>query len=156
MTDQPVQLSAAQFAALLERLTTTDDGAAASTPKSTVKPVRPSIEVETSESEWQIFEDQWARFKRMAKLSAIVDIRDNLRQCCADLLNKRLFDIRGSAALNNASEQDLLAWIKEIAVKGVHKEVHRNQFVKLKDELHSLDGVPFLNGRMFIPKSLER
>ena len=27
-------------------------------------------------------------------------------------------------------------------------------YFKLKDELYSLDGVPFLNGRMFIPKSL--
>ena len=29
-------------------------------------------------------------------------------------------------------------------------------FYKLKDELYSLDGVPFLNGRMYIPKSLRR
>ena len=109
MTDQqqPVQLSATQFAELLTRLTTADNGAVAGTPKSTVKPVRPSVDVETSESEWQIFEDQWARFKRMAKLTAIVDIRDNLRQCCADLLNKRLFDIRESAALNTTSEHGL-------------------------------------------------
>ena len=62
MTDQqqPVQLSATQFAELLTRLTTADNGAVAGTPKSTVKPVRASVDVETSESEWQIFEDQWA------------------------------------------------------------------------------------------------
>ena len=29
-------------------------------------------------------------------------------------------------------------------------------YYKLKEELHSLDGVPFLNGRMYIPKSLRR
>ena len=29
-------------------------------------------------------------------------------------------------------------------------------YYKLKDELYSLDGVPFLNGRMYIPKSLRR
>ena len=70
----------------------------------------------------------------MAKLTAIVDIRDNLRQCCMDQLNKWLFDIRGSGALGNASEIELLAWIKEIAVKCVHKEVHRNLLAKLKKQ----------------------
>ena len=29
-------------------------------------------------------------------------------------------------------------------------------YYKIKDELYSVDGVPFLNGRMYIPKSLRR
>ena len=133
MTGQPVQLSADQFAQLLGRLSGGAGDADVNASKS-VKPVRPSIDIETTEGEWAIFEDQWARFKRMAKLTTTVDIRDNLRQCCADQLNKRLFDIRGSAALDNASEDELLKWIKEIAVRGVHKEVHRTQLVKLKQK----------------------
>ena len=81
-----------------------------------------------------MFEDQWARFKRMAKLTVIEEIRDNLRQCCSPQLNKRLFDVKGAATLNAASEEDLLSWIKEIAVKGVHTEVHRTQFVHCKQK----------------------
>ena len=52
-----------------------------------------------------------------------MDIRDNLRQCCANQLNKRLFDVKGVALLNTATEINLLQWIKDIAVKGIHKEV---------------------------------
>ena len=130
---QPVQLSADQFAQLLGRLAGGTGNAGEHASKS-VKPVRPSVDIETTEGEWAIFDDQWSRFKRMAKLTAIVDIRDNLRQCCTDQLNKRLFDIRGSGALDNASEVELLAWIKEIAVKGVHKEVHRTLLAKLKQK----------------------
>ena len=132
MTEQPVTLSADQFAQLLGRLTG-GNGGAENAAKS-VKPVRPSIDIETTEGEYAIFEDQWSRFKRMAKLTTIEDIRDNLRQCCTEQLNKRLFDIQGAAALNNATENDLLTWIKEVAVKGVHKEVHRTQLVKLKQK----------------------
>ena len=70
----------------------------------------------------------------MARLTSIDDIRDNLRQCCALQLDKRLFDTTGSGSLNTASEEDLLQWIKEIALKGVHKEVHRTQFVHTKQK----------------------
>ena len=131
MNTAPVQLSADQFAALLGRLSTGDTGNAS---RASVKPVRPTVDVEASESEWQLFDDHWKRYKRMAKLATDEEIRDNLRQCCTEHLNKRLFDIWGGAALNSVSEDNLLKWIKDIAVKGVHKEVHRTQFVKLRQK----------------------
>lgn len=134
-----IQMTQEQFAELMGRLSTrggagNDVGRNASTPSKQVKPERPSIEIDTTEGEWAIFEDQWLRFKRMAKLTVIDEIRDNLRQCCGSQLNKRLFDVKGPATLNAATEENLLAWIKEIAVKGVHKEVHRTQFVHLKQK----------------------
>ena len=132
MTDQqPVTLSGDQFTQLLQRLSTNTGGTGAS---KSVKPVRPSVDVETAEGEWSIFLDQWARFKRMASLATRLEINDNLRQCCSDQLNRRLFDIRGASALNNATEAELTSWIKELAVKGVHKEVHRTRFVKLRQK----------------------
>ena len=70
----------------------------------------------------------------MARLSTVDEIHDNLRQCCATQLNKRLFDLRGPAPLNSASEEELLGWIKDAAVKGVHMEVHRNTSVQLKQK----------------------
>ena len=130
----PIQLSQDQFQQLLGQLGAgNNDGAATGSSKS-VKPTRPTIDIDTSEGEWSVFEDQWSRFKRMAKLTDLEDIRDNLRQCCSTQLNKRLFDVKGAATLDAASEVDLLAWIKEIAVQGVHKEVHRTQFVHCKQK----------------------
>ena len=99
-----------------------------------VKPDRPSIDIEATESEWAVFEDDWKRFKRMAHLSTLEEIRDNLRQCCSKSLNKRLFDLKGSTTLDAASEVDLTQWMKEISVKGVHKEVHRTQFVNIRQK----------------------
>ena len=74
---QPVVLSADQFAQLLGRLSGGAGNGDVNASKS-VKPVRPSIDIETTEGERAIFDDQWARFKCMAKLTAEVDIRDNL------------------------------------------------------------------------------
>ena len=139
-----VTLSEDQFAQLLDKLQGTSGGSTGadgnggitdSTSKSqTAKPNRPTVDVDTTEGEWAIIEDQWLRYKRMAKLSNLDEIRDNLRQCCAPTLNKRLFDLKGPATLNSASETDLLQWIKDTAVKGVHMEVHRNNFVQLKQK----------------------
>ena len=133
-----IQLSQEQFAELLGKLQagSRDSGndATPTHPSKAVKPERPSIDIDTTESEWAIFDDKWSRFKRMARLTTADEIRDNLRQCCEPQLNKRLFDVKGVATLNQASEDNLLGWIKEIAVKGVHKEVHRTQFVNLKQK----------------------
>ena len=42
--------------------------------------------------------------------------------------------MKGAATLDAAEEVQLIEWIKEIAVKGVHKEVHRTQFVHCKQK----------------------
>lgn len=137
-----VQLTNEQFTQLLQQLqgaggvtanTGGNGGNTDSTSKS-VKPIRPSVDVDSTEGEWAIFDDEWSLYKRMAKLTAIDDIRDNLRQCCSVQLNKILFDLKGAATLNAASEDELLLWIKETAVKGVHMEVHRNTFVQLRQK----------------------
>ena len=132
-----VQLSDEQFTQLLTRAglgANAERNDRTSPSSKSVKPVRPTVDVETTESEWSMFEDNWARFKRMANLTAVPDVRDNLRQCCSTALNKRLFDLNSTATLNAASEEDLLGWIKDIAVKGVHKEVHRTQFVNIRQK----------------------
>ena len=130
---QAVQLSPEQFDLLLARAGQNVGQNVGNVEKS-VKPVRPSVDVDTSEGEWAYFKDWWSQYKRMAKLVAVGGIRDNLRQCCTPQLDKRLFDIKGSETLNAATEEDLLKWIKEIAVKGVHKEVHRTQFVHTRQK----------------------
>ena len=74
--EQPIQLSQQQFQELLGRLSNTtgtpnDAGGVVASPKN-VKPVRPSIDIDTTEGEWSLFEDNWSRFKRMAKLTDII------------------------------------------------------------------------------------
>ncbi len=142
----PIQLTDEQFQQLLQRsitvpnadgnnVTNTDaSGGGRSSASKAVKFSRPSIDVETTEGEWAVFKDNWDRFKRMAKLTDVTEIRDHLRQCCAPLLNKRLFDVQGADVLNSASEASLLSWIKDIAVKEVHKEVHRTHFVNIRQK----------------------
>ena len=82
MEGAPVTLTQDQFTQLLAACgggsRNNGDQATASS-KSVVKPTRPSIDLETTESEWAVIMDGWERFKRMAKLTAAADIRDNLR-----------------------------------------------------------------------------
>ena len=134
---QPIQLSNEQFQQLLGRLTTVGQGNQQQQRPTVKFSERPTVEIEVTEGEWTVFLDTWARYKRMAKLeNDAVGIRDNLRQCCSQQLNKRLFDLKGSNALDAdvATEVNLLAWMKEIAVKGLHAEVHRTRFVNLKQK----------------------
>ena len=133
MTDQqpqqPVQLTNDQFQQLLGMVVSgnrdTQDGASVKLSE------RPTIDIEATEGEWVVFTDSWSRYKRMAKLTAVVAVKDHLRQTCSQQLNKRLFDLKGPDALDAATEDVLLAWIKDIAVRGLHAEVHRTRFVNL-------------------------
>ena len=96
------------------------------------RPDRPVIEGNLSDSEWSLFLDTWGRYKRMAGLVNTIDIRMELRAACSTEVNKLLFEFVGATTLDGASEEELLAYIKGIAVKGLHKEVHRVNFGKLK------------------------
>ena len=96
------------------------------------RPDRPTIEANSSDSDWALFLDTWGRYKRMTKVTARDDITMELRACCSTDVNKLMFDFVGPVVLDNASEAELLAHIKSVAVKGVHKEVHRLTFVKIR------------------------
>ena len=103
-------------------------GARQVTGKSSKKPDRPTLDMDTTEGEWGIFEDSWARYKRMTGLEDMDTIRDELRECCSKQLNTRLVQMYGPSVLGSSNETDLLERVKAIAVKGVHKEVHRAAF----------------------------
>ena len=95
------------------------------------RPDRPIIEPDASDNDWALFMDSWERYKSMSRLSEAEDIRNELRAACATEVNRLLFDFVGPDALHTASEQELLAHIKSVSVRGVHKEVHRQQFFKM-------------------------
>ena len=96
------------------------------------KPDRPVIEANLSDNDWALFLDTWSRYKRMTKVSDEEEKTMELRACCSADINKLLFDFVGPATLNTATESSLLAHIKSVSVKGVHKEVHRLAFVKIR------------------------
>ena len=66
----------------------------------------------------------------MGNLSGETVIRNELRACCSEEVDRMLFNFVG-AALKTATEVQLLNHIKSIAVVGVHKEVHRQKFNKM-------------------------
>ena len=92
------------------------------------KPDRPRVDPESTDNDSAIFVDSWNRYKSMARLTQLSEIRNELRAACSPEIEKLLFNLIGPAALNNASEDDLLKYIKSVAVRGLHKEVHSQQF----------------------------
>ena len=102
------------------------------------KPDRPSVDAETDDIGWVIFKDSWQRYKRISDLVDVGEICLELRECCSTEVNKLLYQYAGSKELNatDLTEEKLMAFIKSVAVKSVHKEVHRWHF----DQLHQEDG----------------
>ena len=81
------------------------------------KPDRPRVDPESTDNDWAIFVDSWNRYKSMARLTQLSEIRNELRAACSPEIEKLLFNLIGPAALNNASEDDLLKYIKSVAVR---------------------------------------
>ena len=97
------------------------------------QPKRPIIEANSDDNDWSIFLDSWKRYKRMTRIASNEDIVLELRSACSTEVNKLLFEFTGESALNEEglSEEGLLEMIHSIAVKGIHKEVHRMNFGKI-------------------------
>ena len=64
----------------------------------------------------------------MIKVVEADAIRLELRDACSEDVNKLLFEYVGTVELETCSEEQLLEHIKSVAVKSVHKEVHRMAF----------------------------
>ena len=94
----------------------------------TKKPDRPVVNAGINDREWALFMDTWARYQRMANINDADTLRMELRASCSDDVNKMLFEFVGPATLDRCNEQQLLGHIKSVAVKSVHKEVHRRTF----------------------------
>ena len=93
-------------------------------------PERPEVDLGFSETQWAFFEDEWKLYKRPAALTPD-QINDELRSCCSKELRKTLFDFVGSAAIDGYTEAELLLKIKQTAVIGKNKAVHRKEFYEI-------------------------
>ena len=98
------------------------------------KPERPVTELDSSDDDWALFIDTWNQYKEMCKLTNPSIICNELRTACTPELNRLLFDLMGAEAQNTASEDQLLQYIKLIMVRGLHKEVHRQNFHSMKQK----------------------
>ena len=96
------------------------------------KPDRPIITADCTDNKWIIFTDAWKRYKDMTQLTDPNEIRNELRSSCDSTVNEMLFNFVGPDALNTATENELLAHIKFVAVKTIHPEVYRQQFFSMR------------------------
>ena len=67
----------------------------------------------------------------MTAITEIGMIRLELRAACSQDVNRLLLEYVGADALNTATEEEMLGYIKSVAIKGTHKEVHRMKFFRL-------------------------
>ena len=108
--------------------TTASNDTVTSTPYRSKRPDRPVINADLDDREWALLEDTWVRYKAMINVTDLAAIRMELRAACAEDVNRLLFEFVGSDILDACTEKELLAHIKSVAVKSVHKEVHRMAF----------------------------
>ena len=97
---------------------------------SKAKPSRPKVESDLDEMSWEIFLDNFNRYKKMANLQDNAEICLELREACSNDVNKSLYQYIGVTDLNadGLTEAMLLEHIKSVAVKPIHPEVHRWNF----------------------------
>ena len=74
----------------------------------------------------------------MTGLTDTEGVRDELRECCTQKLNTCLFQMHGPGALGSCNEAQLLGFIKAIAVRGMHEEVHRAAFQGMHQQQEEL------------------
>lgn len=98
------------------------------------RPDRPTLDFEATDTDWMMFLEDWGRYKQMSMLSTAEEVRNELRAACSKEVNRMLFSFVGPDTLKDASEEDLLDYIKSVAVRSVHKEVHRQEFKVMKQE----------------------
>ena len=92
------------------------------------KPDRPVINNGIDDREWAFFIHTWTTYKTMINAVDIAFIRNELHAACSEEVRKLLFEFHGPTELDNCTEAELLQHIKSVAVKTVHKEVHRMAF----------------------------
>ena len=110
---------------LLELHTVAEHGATAggrppSAPKLETLP-RPTFNLDMTQAEWSFKESQWTVYISQTNVSEQVKVQQ-LKAACDEALLRRVHDAGGLTSLD--TEQALLAEIKKLAVRVVHKTLH--------------------------------
>ena len=70
--------------------------------------------MDSTEGEWGIFEDCWARYKRMTGLTDAEGVRDELRESCMKQLITCLVQMQNTGTLGSSNNAQLLRFIEAI------------------------------------------
>jgi len=92
---------------------------------------RPSIKQDASDEEWQTFEADWKRYKRLMQIPD-QDLADQLIECCEKPLSRLL--LKENPHIIEDDETDLLAAMKKMAVIGVATTIKRTNLMAIKQE----------------------
>ena len=95
------------------------------------RPKRPSIGLDATDSDWELFIDTWTWYKDMYGLVDPAVIRIESRMACNPDVNRLLFDMIGPETLNSATEEYLLHQVRLVVVQGLYKEAHRLNFLSM-------------------------
>ena len=82
---------------------------------------RPSFNLDMTQAEWSFKESQWKVYINQTSVSESVKVQQ-LKAACDEALLRRVHDAGGLTSLN--SETDLLAEIRKLAVRVIHKTLH--------------------------------
>jgi len=100
------------------------------------RPIRPIIEEGVDDFGWNLFLDKWQRYKQMTGVEGAREVCLELRDSCSPEVNRMLFEFIGADKLNDThlTEEILLKDIKAVAVRSIHKEVHRWHFNQIAQD----------------------
>ena len=73
-------------------------------------------------------------------------IRNELRAAYTSELNRLLFDLLGAETLNSATEEQLLQYIRLVAVRRFHEEVHHQNFHSMRQK--ERESIPHFKARL--------
>ena len=101
-----------------------------------VKPERPKCQMGIEQSDWNLFLDEWTRYKMQVGLDNKEDAKEivlELRNAVSKEVNQQLCNFVGSENLQQecVTEDVLLGYIKFVAVNQVSKHVHRRDFSRI-------------------------
>ena len=92
---------------------------------------RPTLNEESTETDWNFFVSKWTRYKRSAKLRG-EDLVDQLWACMSEGLERQCHD--HGASVDTTTEEQLLELMKAMSIRGVNKLCNVVEFLNLKQK----------------------
>lgn len=89
---------------------------------------------DTTDCNWVKFIDTWTHYKEMCEPMYPSVIRNKQRTASTPEVNRLLFDLVGAETLRSTTEQQLLWLIQLVAVRGLNKEVQRQNFHSMRQK----------------------
>ncbi len=99
-------------------------------PSKTRKPERPEIDTGASETQWAFFKRKWETYKKRSGITGD-ELKQELEAACTIELQQGLFDFVGEDQLDRCTYQELIVYIKAVAVEGKNTSVHRQEFYSM-------------------------